>query len=124
MLVTENADAVWATSWPLAEYTKHAWAGAWVNSIFRNESSVRSSDLIREAVAMTRWQWADVPQLGMITFVEASKVRHKRDPGRCYRKAGFRLVGQTKGGLLTFQLLPDEMPEPLQPAGTTLEFVT
>jgi hypothetical protein len=48
----------------------------------------------------------------MITFVDASKVRHKRDAGRCYKRAGFHLVGETKGGLLAWQLLPDEMPEP------------
>jgi len=24
--------ALWVTSWPFAEYVKHAWAGAWVNS--------------------------------------------------------------------------------------------
>ena len=48
----------------------------------------------------------------MVTFVDASKVRHKRDAGRCYKRAGFTLVGETKGGLLAWQLLPDEMPEP------------
>lgn len=47
----------------------------------------------------------------MVTFVDASKVRHKRDAGRCYKRAGFHLVGETKGGLLAWQLLPNEMPE-------------
>lgn len=28
--------------------------------------------------------------MGIVTFVDAAKVRHKRDPGRCYRKAGFK----------------------------------
>jgi hypothetical protein len=31
--------AFWVTSWPFAEYTKHAWAGAWVCSAFRNEGA-------------------------------------------------------------------------------------
>jgi hypothetical protein len=51
----------------------------------------------------------------MVTFVDAEKVRRKRDPGRCYRKAGFRHVGFTKGGLWTFQMLPSDMPAPMAP---------
>ncbi len=109
VMLTENADAVWVTSWPLAEYVKHDWAGAWMNSLFRNESAYLSSELIREAVAATRAHW-DAPPLGMVTFVDASKTRHKRDPGRCYRKAGFKHVGFTKGGLYAFQMLESAMP--------------
>lgn len=105
--------AFWVTSWPFAEYVKHAWAGAWVNSAFRNEGAGLSSELIREAIACTRSIW-EPPALGMITFVDASKVRHKRDPGRCYLRAGFSHVGHTKGGLLAFQMLPAAMPEPRQ----------
>jgi hypothetical protein len=48
----------------------------------------------------------------MVTFVDAAKTRRKRDPGRCYRRAGFEHVGFTKGGLWVLQLLPDQMPEP------------
>ena len=110
VFLTENADAVWVTSWPFAEYVKHAWAGAWVNSIFRNEGPYLSSDLILEAVAATRYLWPEVPALGLVTFVDADKVRRKRDPGRCYRKAGFQHVGFTKGGLWAFQLLGPDMP--------------
>ena len=109
-------DAVWTTSWPKAEYVKHRWAGAWVNSIFRNERPDRhlSSELIRDALAATCWHWI-TPEIGMITFVDATKVRHKRDPGRCYRRAGFRPVGETVGGLIALQLLPADMPEPAPP---------
>lgn len=107
--------AVWVTSWPFAEYVKHAWPGAWVNSCFRRESGPLASDLIREAVAVTQHQWGSAPDLGIVSFVDAGKVRHKRDPGRCYVRAGFRHVGATKGGLLAFQVLPDEMPEPVAP---------
>lgn len=103
--------ALWVTSWPKEEYTKHAWAGAWVNSLFRNEGAGLSSELIAQAVALTRARY-DVPPLGIISFVDASQVRHKRDPGRCYRKAGWKHVGFTKGGLWAFQQLPQEMPAP------------
>jgi len=122
VLRATTGTALWVTSWPLAEYTKHEWAGAWVNSLFRNEGAGLSSELILAAVAATRYRWPDVPALGMITFVDASKVRKKRDPGRCYIKAGFKHVGETKvNGLLAFQLLPDEMPEPERAIGATAE---
>ena len=113
---TPEVDAFWITSWPFAEYVKHAWAGAWMCSAFRNESSRLSSDLIRDAVACTRGIYGDAPPLGMVTFVDASKTRHKRDPGRCYRRAGFRPCGVTKGGLVALQLLPADMPAPHLPA--------
>lgn len=125
VLRTPDADAFWVTSWPFAEYVKHAWAGAWVCSAFRNESPHLSSELIREAVAATLWRWPTAPDLGMITFVDASKVRRKRDPGRCYLRAGFERVGMTKGGLVALQLLPDAMPGPFAPglSQVTLEGV-
>jgi hypothetical protein len=115
VLKTADLKAVWTSSWPFAQFVRHAWAGAWVNSIFRNEGAGLSSELIREAVAATRACWPAVPDLGMVTFVDASKTRRKRDPGRCYRKAGFRHVGFTRGGLWAFQMLPAEMPEAEQP---------
>lgn len=116
VLLTEDQDALWVTSWPLAEYVQHAWAGAWMNSCFRREGGdVQASDLIREAVAITRWYWPDVPPLGMVTFVDAGKVRRKRDPGRCYLRAGFTQVGETKGGLLAFQMTPADMPDAFVP---------
>lgn len=104
--------AFWITSWPYAEYVKHAWAGAWVCSAFRNESGGRylSSDLVRYAVAHTRAAFTPTPAQGMITFVNAGKVRKKRDPGRCFLRAHFTLAGKTKGGLLAFQQKPSRMP--------------
>lgn len=122
VLLTADADAVWTTTWPKAEYTHHQWAGAWVNSLFRNESALLSSWLITKAVAATRAKWSEIPPLGIVTFVDASQVRHKRDPGRCYRKAGWRHAGFTKGGLWCFQQLPDEMPAADAAIDTQLEF--
>jgi len=121
-LLTEDAGALWVTSWPFAQYVKHKWPGAWVNSLFRRERGPLASDLIREAVAATRWNWPEAPALGMITFVDARKVHHKRDPGRCYIKAGFHHVGEAKDGKLCFQLLPDEMPAARPPTGAQLRF--
>ena len=109
--------ALWVTSWPFAAYVRHAWAGHWVNSCFRNEGGdvIQSSWLIRRALAATVAKWPEA-NAAMITFIDPSKVRHKRDLGRCYRRAGFRPVGSTKGGLAAFELPASEMPEAL-PAG-------
>lgn len=124
VFLTPDESALWVTSWPFAEYVRHAWPGAWVNSCFRNEGGGLSSDLIREAIAASRALWPAVPALGLITFVDASKTRHKRDPGRCYRRAGFHHVGFTKGGLWAFQIPPDEMPPAAVPLGhLPLEYV-
>jgi hypothetical protein len=38
-------------------------------------------------------------------------VRAKRDPGRCFLKAGWRRVGTTRGGLVVLRLSP--CPQPL-----------
>lgn len=118
VLLNGDATAVWGSSWPFAEYVKHAWAGAWMCTIFRNESTDLSSELIREAVAVTRWYW-DIPTLGMITFVDDRKVR-SANPGYCFKKAGFRFVGHNKGGQVALQLLPEDMPEAAMPMGIQL----
>ena len=61
--------AVWVTSWPEARYVKHAWACAWINSLFRSEGAGLASDLIRAAVAHTRAFWPAVPMLGTWYFM-------------------------------------------------------
>jgi hypothetical protein len=109
VFLTADARALWVTSWPIEEYVLHQWAGAWINSLFRREDGPLASELITAAVAMTRAIW-EPPPLGIVSFVDASKIRHKRDPGRCYRKAGWTHVGYTKSGLWVFQQLPADMP--------------
>ena len=117
-IVLRSNDALWVTSWPFAEYVRHAWPGAWVNSLFRNEGARRASDMIRSAVAMTRSVWG-APELGIVTFVDPkhvrpTKVRGESVYGYCYKAAGFTHVGFTKGGLWAWQMLPAEMPDPLE----------
>lgn len=115
VLLARDFDALWITSWPFAEYVKHAWAGAWVNSLFRNESPILSSDLIREAVMATAAYWGEVPPLGMVSFIDAKHVRRKRDYGRCYVKAGWQRPmvdgepARTKGGLYVVQAAADRI---------------
>jgi hypothetical protein len=114
ILLSVCGRALWVTSWPFAQYVRHAWPGAWVNSLFRNEGAGLSSELIRDAIAATRAFWTP-PDSGIVTFVDAAKTRRKRDPGRCYRRAGFRHVGITRGGLWAFHMAPGDMPHPSAP---------
>lgn len=118
-LVLLTKGAAWTTSWPKAEYVKHRWPGAWVNSLFRKEVPGLASEFIIEAVAATRWTWPDVPELGMVTFVDREKVESE-NPGYCYLMAGFERDGETEGGLLAFRMSPERMPDPEPPLGAAL----
>ena len=121
VLVAANHKAVFGLSFPKAEHVKHAWAGAWICSIFRNENAgPLASAMIRDAMAIfqTDYGYGAPPPLGCITFVDPKMVqgvlvRGERVKGFCFFKAGFRLVGETKKrGLLAYQLLPRDMPPP------------
>lgn len=117
VLLTDDRKALWVTSYPFAQYVKHAWAGAWMCSMFRNEGAGLSSELILQAVAATRCYFGEPPALGMVTFVDTKKTKPKRNPGYCYIKAGFRPCGMTKGGLTALQLLGADMPPAEPPIG-------
>lgn len=131
--VLSHPRGFWVTSWPFAAYVKHAWAGAWVCSAFRLEGGEpgEASALITQALAATLARWSDPPavdawaitrrhdrsdvraiKIAMVTFVDERHTREKRDPGRCFRRAGFVDVGRTKkGGLVALGLPVDALPE-------------
>lgn len=116
-LVLKHPTSFWVTSWPFAEYVRHAWGGAWVCSAFRKEGEGHASEMIRDAISCTRFKYPETPELGMITFldrkkVQPIKVRGVKTWGRTWELAGFKAVGETKGGLLALQLLPENMPAP------------
>lgn len=125
VLVAANHKAVFGLSFPKPEFVKHAWAGAWICSIFRNEEAgPLASKMIRDALAIfqTDFGYGAPPALGCITFVNPKKVRgvHCRGElvkGFCFLRAGFRAVGETKKGLIAWQLLPGEMPAPMKIPG-------
>jgi hypothetical protein len=119
VLVTTDYDALWVTSWPLAAYVKHRWPGAWMCSVFRKEGVGRASDFITEAIAATIWYFGPPPEIGMVTFVDRDEVRPKRDPGRCFLRAGFEPCGETAGGLLAFRMRPERMPQSEMPIGSS-----
>ena len=118
-LVLKAPGAVWVTSWPFPEYVRHAWAGAFVNSLFRNENSgYIASELIRAACSATRAEWPAIPNLGMVTFIDPLQVRDRKVRGRpcianTYFLAGFTHVGYTNKGLWVMQLQPDRFPDPI-----------
>lgn len=123
MLLTRDLGALWVTSYPLAEFTKHEWAGAWTCTCFRRERGEKASELIRQAVAVTRYAYPETPPLGMVTFINRDKVkpiirRGRKIWGYTYWLAGFRECGETGSGLLAMQLLPKDMPEPYSPQRT------
>lgn len=67
-------------------------------SIFRNESEILSSDLIKDAVPIVQNKWGDQP---VFTFVDPTAVR-SQNPGSCFRHAGWKRDGQTAKGLIVF----------------------
>jgi len=64
-------------------------------AVFRNEGSIQSSDLIRQADAIADFAW---PSERHYTYVNASKLR-STNAGFCFIKAGWRKCGVTKSGL-------------------------
>lgn len=70
-------------------------------AVFRNESSHRSSDLIRQADAIADCLW---PDRRHYTFVRAEAVR-STNPGFCFQQAGWRKCGMTKSGLVILERL-------------------
>jgi hypothetical protein len=124
VLITSTLDALWVTSAPIAQFVQHQWAGAWVCSLFRREPECPhlASDLIRQAVAATRWWYGEPPEQGFVTFIDGGKTkqiftRGKRTPGYCYLKAGWHNLGTTKGGLYALGLSADELRDvtPIEP---------
>lgn len=123
---TRTGEAYWVTSWPFAEYVKHAWRGAWVCSAFRNEHAGVASEMITQAIAASLAFWRNEPP-GIVTFIDRAKVvptivRGARVWGWTYRKAGFHEAGETKGGLLALWLPRSQMPI-AQPARMPIEVV-
>lgn len=72
-------------------------------TVFRNEGAGLSSELIRSADLIADRVW---PGEAHFTFVDATKVRRKRDPGRCFLRAGWVVVGTTKTGLIVLERAP------------------
>jgi hypothetical protein len=99
VFVTEDGKAGWITLRQKPEATDHEYPGAWVCSMFRNEGSALSSELVREAVELTVERWGPLTREGFISFVDAKKTAGRRSrsalPGHCFRCAGWREIGRS-----------------------------
>lgn len=62
-------------------------------TIFRNESVTLSSELVELATALTYLRFGR--DVILTTEIDTRKTRKKRDPGRCFRKAGW-IVSERK----------------------------
>jgi hypothetical protein len=96
VLLTECHRAVWG----VIENDDPTGGRHWRCSIFRNEGAGLSSDLIREATGLTFDYWDLTfgrPAVPLRTEVDPRKTKHKRDPGRCFIKAGWKRIGITNG---------------------------
>jgi hypothetical protein len=61
-------------------------------ALFRNEGAGLSSNLIKEAVRLARKKW---PGTRLFTYVRPNRIK-STDPGFCFKKAGWKVVGKNK----------------------------
>ena len=80
-------------------------------AVFRNESLILSSELIREAMRIAWCRW---PGARLYTYVNPEKIK-STNPGRCFKKAGWSECGITAGGLIILEY------DPAQGFGSTPE---
>jgi hypothetical protein len=74
-------------------------------SLYRNEGAfdglLKSSELILAAEELALLRWRDRP-LRFYTYVDPRRVASP-NPGYCFKAAGWRRVGETKGGLVVLE---------------------
>jgi len=69
-------------------------------SLFRNESPRLASDIILEAESIAIEEWG--PNRAY-TYIDPAKIQRSRTPGRCFLKAGWKRIGESKGGLILLE---------------------
>lgn len=94
-LVLRNAEGtvLWVWMFPDPKYRMDDQVG-YNCTIFRNESTRKSSEIILEAERFAVSKWGSNRAY---TFIDAAKIRSK-NPGCCYKKAGWTSAGMTKTG--------------------------
>ena len=101
VLMTPDGSALFV--WIKQKYTQNKQTG--VNcAVFRNEGGALSSDLILEAehIAWRRW-----PGERLFTYVNTKTIKSK-NPGYCYKVAGWKECGTTRGGLIILEKYPND----------------
>lgn len=122
VLLGQDAAAVWAVQRPAAAsgIVRADGFKCWNNVIFRNESQLLSSDLIREAIAVCVGLWPDLPEDGLHTFIDPRHIKPTMRRGRstygyCFIKAGFAEAGITKSRKLIRLVMTREQLQGLTP---------
>lgn len=84
-------------------------------AVFRNEGPYLSSDLILEAEGLA---WAKWPGERLYTYVNPKKIK-SRNPGYCFKRAGWKVCGYSKRGFVILEKFPGALtpaPERQGPA--------
>jgi len=95
-LVLKAPEAVWGW-WrphPDAGITPMNGLDGWTCTIFRNESSVLSSEMVWDAERALLEEYGEVGPDGLLTYVWDRKVASS-NPGFCFKKAGWRAAGRS-----------------------------
>jgi len=95
-LITRDGASVWGWWRPHPSSGIRAMNGldGWTCTIFRRTDGVIASELVLDAeLAIGALGFGCGPH-GLLTYVWDAKVRRKRDPGRCFRKAGWHPAGK------------------------------
>lgn len=71
-------------------------------AVFRNESEHKASDMIREAMDLAWERWGGAR---LYTSVNPEKIKSK-NPGYCFKKAGWKKCGETAKGLHVLEFVP------------------
>lgn len=100
LLLTAEQLATWGV---VHNMPPHSTEKRWRCSIFSNRGGQRSSSLVRLATTITLDYWPRVygwPRAPLTTEIDPSKTRRKRDPGRCFRRAGWEPWAWVRGLLV------------------------
>lgn len=106
VLVTMEGDAVfgWWRPHPRSGLKAMNGLDGWTCTIFRNESGLLSSDMIRAAETELLCRYDCGPD-GMLTYVWDRKVA-SANPGYCFKQAGWRRIGRSADGRKTLLQKP------------------
>ena len=89
-IVLRNPEGTWVFAWRKSDLREDGQTG-WECTIFRNESKLLSSEIILACEKYVSGR--------MFTYINAKKVR-SCNPGCCFKKAGWKYDGKSKGGLV------------------------
>lgn len=102
VLLTVNCDAVFV--WLNNTVERYDHQDGVICTLFRNESTVLSSDLIREADDLAWGRW---PGARLFTYVDPAEIRSS-NPGYCFLRAGWRVCGRSVEGKVILEVLAGE----------------